>query len=77
MESFNLQEWTRIGAMNRTPGASFWSAPAERSADGALVRLRREASGKELAPHPEAPPRASSDLSPQAGRGNWTAGSLA
>jgi hypothetical protein len=38
MESFNLQNWTRIDAMNRTYSASFSSAPAERSADGALVR---------------------------------------
>ena len=37
MESFNLQEWTRIGAMNRAQCTSLWSAPAERSGDGALV----------------------------------------
>ena len=37
MESFNLQDWTRIGAMDRAHCASVWSAPAERSGDGALV----------------------------------------
>ena len=38
MGSFDLQHWTRIGAMKRTHGANLWSAPAERSDDGAFVR---------------------------------------
>jgi hypothetical protein len=37
MESFNLQDWTRVGAMNRARCTSLWSATAERSGDGALV----------------------------------------
>ena len=34
--SFDLQDPTCIGAMNRARSASFWSAPAERSVDASL-----------------------------------------
>ena len=37
MEIFNLQDRTRIGAMNRAHCTRLWSAPAERSDDGTLV----------------------------------------
>jgi hypothetical protein len=37
MQSFNLQNWTRIGTMKRAHCTSLWSAPAERSDDGALM----------------------------------------